>query len=161
MDQTLPILLSTTVAFSYVTFLMVILRLFPSEKVLILLNSLLCLFLRSWHFSTCPWASSSISSGFTRCCFIGFLWSWVFFPSVILTLLTIPQVGVSAALLTTISGVLSVEDLWGDEWPILVVSLQVRLAGCNLGSSSRGFCYAPPPPNIFWLTLVAPQIGPG
>lgn len=66
----------------------------------------------------------------------------------------------SAALLTTISGVLSVEDLWGDEWPILVVSLQVRLAGCNLGSSSWG-SVMPPPPNIFWLTLVAPQIGPG
>lgn len=46
----------------------------------------------------------------------------------------LPQVGVSAALLATVSGVLSVHDLWGDEWSILAVSLQVSLAE-----------YAPPP----------------
>lgn len=40
-----------------------------------------------------------------------------------------PQVGVSAVLLATVSGVLSVTELWGDEWDILTLSLQVRLAG--------------------------------
>lgn len=45
-----------------------------------------------------------------------------------LALLPFPQVGVSAALLATVSGVLSVQELWEDEWPILAVSLQVRLA---------------------------------
>ncbi len=36
------------------------------------------------------------------------------------------QIGVLATLLTTISGVVSVDDIWGDEWDILLVSLQVR-----------------------------------
>lgn len=33
------------------------------------------------------------------------------------------QIGVLATLLTTISGVVSVDDMWGDEWDILLVSL--------------------------------------
>lgn len=43
----------------------------------------------------------------------------------------------AAALLTLISGFLSVEDVWGDEWHVLAVSLQVRLARGNL--CSQGF----------------------
>lgn len=35
------------------------------------------------------------------------------------------QIGVLATLLTTISGVVSVNDIWGDEWGILLISLQV------------------------------------
>lgn len=38
-----------------------------------------------------------------------------------------PQIGVLATLVTTISGVVSVDDVWGDEWDILLVSLQVGL----------------------------------
>lgn len=37
------------------------------------------------------------------------------------------QIGVSATLLTTISGVITVDDIWRDEWDILFVSLQVRV----------------------------------
>lgn len=37
------------------------------------------------------------------------------------------QIGVLATLLTTVSGVVSVDDIWSSEWDILLVSLQVRL----------------------------------
>lgn len=36
-----------------------------------------------------------------------------------------PQIGVLAALLTTISGVVSIDDIWGSEWDIVLISLQV------------------------------------
>ncbi|TNM84551.1 hypothetical protein fugu_008729 [Takifugu bimaculatus] len=41
-----------------------------------------------------------------------------------LNLFWLHKVGVSAALLSTLSGVLSVDDIWGEEWHILRVSLQ-------------------------------------
>lgn len=37
------------------------------------------------------------------------------------------QIGVLATLLTTISGVVCVDDIWVDEWDVLLVSLQVCL----------------------------------
>lgn len=43
-----------------------------------------------------------------------------------------PQIGVLATLLTTISGVVSVDDIWGNEWDILLVSLQVGLKSESL-----------------------------
>lgn len=36
------------------------------------------------------------------------------------------QIGVLATLLTTVSGIVSVDDIWSSEWDILLVSLQVR-----------------------------------
>ncbi|XP_029704904.1 glycerophosphodiester phosphodiesterase domain-containing protein 5 isoform X2 [Takifugu rubripes] len=75
MDETLPIILSTAVGFSYVTFLMIL-------------------------------ALFHVSLGQQ------------------LNLFWLHKVGVSAALLSTLSGVLSVDDIWGEEWHILRVSLQ-------------------------------------
>lgn len=37
------------------------------------------------------------------------------------------QIGVLATLATTVSGVVSVDDIWVDEWEILFVSVQVCL----------------------------------
>lgn len=36
------------------------------------------------------------------------------------------QIGVLAVLLTTITGVVSIDDIWRDEWDIILISLQVR-----------------------------------
>ncbi|KAJ0004224.1 hypothetical protein NQD34_010438 [Periophthalmus magnuspinnatus] len=74
-DETIPIVASTSVGISYITFL-VILALFH-----ISLGQQLNLF-------------------------------WVH------------KIGVLATLATTISGVVSVDDIWGDEWEILFISLQ-------------------------------------
>ncbi|XP_005936029.1 glycerophosphodiester phosphodiesterase domain-containing protein 5 isoform X1 [Haplochromis burtoni] len=74
-DETMPILASTTVGFSYVTFLLIL-------------------------------ALFHISLGQQ------------------LNLYWVHKMGVLATLLTTISGVIFVDDLWGDEWDILLASLQ-------------------------------------
>lgn len=52
------------------------------------------------------------------------------------------QIGVLATLLTTISGVVSVDDIWGDEWDILLVSLQVGVdsEGHDFAHSVSCFC---------------------
>lgn len=44
----------------------------------------------------------------------------------------------SAALLATISGALFVDEVWGDEWHVLAVSLQVSLARWSLWGSRFG-----------------------
>lgn len=36
------------------------------------------------------------------------------------------QIGVLAVLLITVTGVVSIDDLWRDEWDIILISLQVR-----------------------------------
>lgn len=84
-DETLPIVASTTVGFSYITFLM-ILALFH-----ITLGQQLNLY-------------------------------WVH------------KIGVLATLLTTISGIVSVDDVWGDEWDILLVSLQSTAPFLHIGA---------------------------
>lgn len=35
------------------------------------------------------------------------------------------QIGLLAVLLTTITGVVSIDDFWQDEWDIVIISLQV------------------------------------
>ncbi|XP_062309361.1 glycerophosphodiester phosphodiesterase domain-containing protein 5 isoform X2 [Osmerus eperlanus] len=74
-DGTVPILASTAVGFSYITFLMIL-------------------------------ALFHISLGQQ------------------LNLYWIHKIGVVAALLTTISGVVSIDDIWGNEWDIVLISLQ-------------------------------------
>ncbi|XP_046907797.1 glycerophosphodiester phosphodiesterase domain-containing protein 5 isoform X1 [Hypomesus transpacificus] len=74
-DGTVPILASTAVGFSYITFLMIL-------------------------------ALFHISLGQQ------------------LNLYWIHKIGVLAALLTTISGVVSIDDIWGSEWDIVLISLQ-------------------------------------
>lgn len=74
-DGTVPILASTAVGFSYITFLMIL-------------------------------ALFHISLGQQ------------------LNLYWIHKIGVLAALLTTISGVVSIDDIWGSEWDIILISLQ-------------------------------------
>lgn len=74
-DGTVPILTSTAIGFSYVTFLMIL-------------------------------ALFHISLGQQ------------------LNLYWIHKIGVLAALLTTISGIVSIDDIWGNEWDILLISLQ-------------------------------------
>ncbi|XP_078028229.1 glycerophosphodiester phosphodiesterase domain-containing protein 5 isoform X4 [Epinephelus lanceolatus] len=75
-DETIPILASTTVGFSYIAFLMIL-------------------------------AVFHISFGQQ------------------LNLYWVHKIGVLATLLTIISGVVSVDDIWADEWDILLVSLQL------------------------------------
>lgn len=84
-DETIPIVASTTVGISYITFL-VILALFH-----ISLGQQLNLF-------------------------------WVH------------KIGVLATLATTISGVVSVDDIWGDEWEILFISLQATAPFLHIGA---------------------------
>ncbi|XP_042355750.1 glycerophosphodiester phosphodiesterase domain-containing protein 5 [Plectropomus leopardus] len=84
-DETIPILTSTTVGFSYITFLMIL-------------------------------ALFHISLGQQ------------------LNLYWVHKIGVLATLLTTISGVVSVDDIWGDEWDILLVSLQSTAPFLHIGA---------------------------
>uniref|UniRef100_A0A8C8H9R3 GP-PDE domain-containing protein n=1 Tax=Oncorhynchus tshawytscha TaxID=74940 RepID=A0A8C8H9R3_ONCTS len=74
-DGTVPILATTAVGFSYITFLMIL-------------------------------ALCHISLGQQ------------------LNLYWIHKIGVLAALITTVSGVVSISDVWGDEWDIILISLQ-------------------------------------
>lgn len=84
-DETLPIVASTTVGFSYITFLLIL-------------------------------ALFHISLGQQ------------------LNLFWVHKIGVLATLLTTISGVVSVDDVWGDEWDILLVSLQSTAPFLHIGA---------------------------
>ncbi|KAL3971474.1 hypothetical protein ACER0C_026993 [Sarotherodon galilaeus] len=84
-DETIPILASTTVGFSYITFLLIL-------------------------------ALFHISLGQQ------------------LNLYWVHKIGVLATLLTTISGVIFVDDLWGDEWDILLASLQYTAPFLHLGA---------------------------
>ncbi|XP_067350795.1 glycerophosphodiester phosphodiesterase domain-containing protein 5 isoform X2 [Channa argus] len=84
-DETIPILASTTVGFSYITFLLIL-------------------------------ALFHISLGQQ------------------LNLYWVHKIGVLATLLTTISGVVSVDDIWGDEWDILLVSLQSTAPFLHIGA---------------------------
>ncbi|XP_068457566.1 glycerophosphodiester phosphodiesterase domain-containing protein 5 isoform X5 [Clinocottus analis] len=84
-DETIPILASTTVGFSYITFLLIL-------------------------------ALFHISLGQQ------------------LNLYWVHKIGVLATLLTTISGVISVDDVWGDEWDILLVSLQSTAPFLHIGA---------------------------
>uniref|UniRef100_A0A673A3B1 Glycerophosphodiester phosphodiesterase domain-containing protein 5-like n=1 Tax=Sphaeramia orbicularis TaxID=375764 RepID=A0A673A3B1_9TELE len=84
-DETIPILASTTVGFSYVTFLMIL-------------------------------ALFHISLGQQ------------------LNLYWVHKIGVLATLLTTISGVVSVDDIWADEWDIVLVSLQATAPFLHIGA---------------------------
>uniref|UniRef100_A0A672G550 Glycerophosphodiester phosphodiesterase domain-containing protein 5-like n=1 Tax=Salarias fasciatus TaxID=181472 RepID=A0A672G550_SALFA len=89
-DETLPIVASTTVGFSYITFLLV------------------TAFFR-------PLYARSISH----------LGPFSHFPG---------SIGVLATLLTTVSGVVSVDDVWGDEWDILLVSMQSTAPFLHIGA---------------------------
>ncbi|XP_029957455.1 glycerophosphodiester phosphodiesterase domain-containing protein 5 isoform X1 [Salarias fasciatus] len=84
-DETLPIVASTTVGFSYITFLLIL-------------------------------ALFHISLGQQ------------------LNLYWVHKIGVLATLLTTVSGVVSVDDVWGDEWDILLVSMQSTAPFLHIGA---------------------------
>ncbi|KAM8900453.1 glycerophosphodiester phosphodiesterase domain-containing protein 5 isoform 4-T4 [Spinachia spinachia] len=84
-DESIPILASTTVGFSYITFLLIL-------------------------------ALFHISLGQQ------------------LNLYWVHKIGVLAMLLTTISGVISVDDIWGDEWDIILVSLQSTAPFLHIGA---------------------------
>ncbi|XP_031166796.1 glycerophosphodiester phosphodiesterase domain-containing protein 5 isoform X1 [Sander lucioperca] len=84
-DETIPILASTTVGFSYITFLMIL-------------------------------ALFHISLGQQ------------------MNLYWVHKIGVLATLITTISGVVTVDDIWGDEWDILLVSLQSTAPFLHIGA---------------------------
>ncbi|KAM6983692.1 glycerophosphodiester phosphodiesterase domain-containing protein 5 isoform 2-T2 [Tautogolabrus adspersus] len=84
-DETIPLLASSTIGFSYITFLLML-------------------------------ALSHISLGQQ------------------LNLYWVHKIGVLATLLTTISGIISVDDLWADEWDILLVSLQATAPFLHLGA---------------------------
>ncbi|XP_068600870.1 glycerophosphodiester phosphodiesterase domain-containing protein 5 [Brachionichthys hirsutus] len=51
-----------------------------------------------------------------------------------LNLYWLHKIGVLAALLSTISGVVSIDDIWGDEWDILLVSLQATAPFLHLAA---------------------------
>ncbi|XP_056140588.1 glycerophosphodiester phosphodiesterase domain-containing protein 5 isoform X2 [Lampris incognitus] len=84
-DETAPILASTAVGFSYITFLMIL-------------------------------ALFHISLGQQ------------------LNLYWVHKIGVLATLLTTISGVVSVDDIWGEEWDIILLSLQFTAPFLHIGA---------------------------
>ncbi|XP_049891643.1 glycerophosphodiester phosphodiesterase domain-containing protein 5 isoform X2 [Epinephelus moara] len=84
-DETIPILASTTMGFSYIAFLMIL-------------------------------AVFHISFGQQ------------------LNLYWVHKIGVLATLLTIISGVVSVDDIWADEWDILLVSLQSTAPFLHIGA---------------------------
>ncbi|XP_072231479.1 glycerophosphodiester phosphodiesterase domain-containing protein 5 isoform X2 [Leuresthes tenuis] len=84
-DETVSIFTSTTVGFSYITFLLIL-------------------------------ALFHISLGQQ------------------LNLYWVHKIGVLATLLTTISGIVSIDDIWGDEWDILFVSLQSTAPYLHIGA---------------------------
>ncbi|KAM9729688.1 glycerophosphodiester phosphodiesterase domain-containing protein 5 isoform 2-T3 [Menidia menidia] len=84
-DETVPIFTSTTVGFSYITFLLIL-------------------------------AFFHISLGQQ------------------LNLYWVHKIGVLATLLTTVSGIVSIDDIWGDEWDILLVSLQSTAPYLHIGA---------------------------
>ncbi|XP_057677454.1 glycerophosphodiester phosphodiesterase domain-containing protein 5 isoform X2 [Corythoichthys intestinalis] len=84
-DETVPILASTTVGFSYISILMIL-------------------------------AFFHISLGQQ------------------LNLYWLHKIGVLATLFTTISGVISVDDIWAEEWDILLVSLQSTAPFLHIGA---------------------------
>lgn len=84
-DETIPLLASTTIGFSYITFLLIL-------------------------------AFFHISLGQQ------------------LNLYWVHKIGVLATLLTTISGIVSVDELWRDEWDILLVSLQSTAPFLHIGA---------------------------
>ncbi|KAI9521996.1 hypothetical protein NQZ68_040628 [Dissostichus eleginoides] len=51
-----------------------------------------------------------------------------------LNLYWVHKIGVLATLFTTISGVVSVDDIWGDEWDILLISLQSTAPFLHIGA---------------------------
>ncbi|XP_071390754.1 glycerophosphodiester phosphodiesterase domain-containing protein 5-like [Centroberyx affinis] len=51
-----------------------------------------------------------------------------------LNLYWVHKIGVLATLLTTISGVVSVDDIWGDEWDIVLISLQSTAPFLHIGA---------------------------
>ncbi|XP_061904396.1 glycerophosphodiester phosphodiesterase domain-containing protein 5 isoform X1 [Entelurus aequoreus] len=51
-----------------------------------------------------------------------------------LNLYWLHKIGVLATLLTTISGVVSVEDIWGEEWDVLLVSLHSTAPFLHIGA---------------------------
>lgn len=135
-DETIPILASTTVGFSYITFLLVctnVTVLSYWDKWLYLSKSSLCFFS---DFSTFPYILGAAAEPL-----LGsqggviYIWNWgnefdshtLWKQSSSLCIIWSLQIGVLATLLTTVSGVVSVDDIWGDEWDILLVSLQVGL----------------------------------
>ncbi|XP_015235186.1 PREDICTED: glycerophosphodiester phosphodiesterase domain-containing protein 5-like [Cyprinodon variegatus] len=83
-DETVPILTSTTVGLSYITFLLIL-------------------------------ALFHISLGQQ------------------LNLYWVHKIGVLATLLTTVSGFVSVDDIWGDEWEIIHISLQFTAPFLHIG----------------------------
>uniref|UniRef100_A0A3Q3L602 Glycerophosphodiester phosphodiesterase domain containing 5a n=1 Tax=Mastacembelus armatus TaxID=205130 RepID=A0A3Q3L602_9TELE len=84
-DETIPILASTTVGFSYISFLLIL-------------------------------AIFHISLGQQ------------------LNLYWVHKIGVLATLLSTISGLVSVDDIWRDEWDIMLVSLQSTAPFLHIGA---------------------------
>ncbi|XP_077403624.1 glycerophosphodiester phosphodiesterase domain-containing protein 5 isoform X2 [Vanacampus margaritifer] len=84
-DETIPILASTTMGFSYISVLMIL-------------------------------AFFHISLGQQ------------------LNLYWLHKIGVLATLLTTIAGIISVDDIWADEWDILLVSLQSTAPFLHIGA---------------------------
>lgn len=55
------------------------------------------------------------------------------------------QIGVTAALLTTIVGVISVNQTWGQEWDVIPISLQVsRLNQSKTQATFDGLCQLMP-----------------
>ncbi|XP_074528967.1 glycerophosphodiester phosphodiesterase domain-containing protein 5 isoform X2 [Halichoeres trimaculatus] len=84
-DETIPLIASTTIGFSYITFLLIL-------------------------------AFFHISLGQQ------------------LNLYWVHKIGVLATLLTTISGIVSVDELWRDEWDILLVSLQSTAPFLHIGA---------------------------
>lgn len=84
-DETIPIVASTTVGISYITFLMIL-------------------------------ALFHISLGQQ------------------LNLYWVHKIGVLATLATTITGVVSVDDIWGDEWEIFYISLQATAPFLHIGA---------------------------
>uniref|UniRef100_A0A8C5EEF0 Glycerophosphodiester phosphodiesterase domain-containing protein 5-like n=1 Tax=Gouania willdenowi TaxID=441366 RepID=A0A8C5EEF0_GOUWI len=86
-----------------------------------------------WRDETIPILASTIV-GFT---YITFLMILAFFHVSLgqqLNLYWVHKIGVLATLLTTISGVVSVDDIWGDEWAILLVSLQSTAPFLHIGA---------------------------
>ncbi|KAJ0062211.1 hypothetical protein NL108_017967, partial [Boleophthalmus pectinirostris] len=86
-----------------------------------------------WTDETIPIAAST-SVGISYITFLVILALFHISLGQQLNLYWVHKIGVLATLATTISGVVSVDDIWGDEWEILFISLQATAPFLHIGA---------------------------
>ncbi|KAJ8394687.1 hypothetical protein AAFF_G00042870 [Aldrovandia affinis] len=86
-----------------------------------------------WSDGTVPILATT-AAGFTYLAFLMMLALCHIAVGQQLNLYWLHKVGVTAAMMTTITGVISISELWGEEWDIILISLQATGPFLHLGA---------------------------